>query len=91
MTDAIDRLLAATPYPPATGDVTALLAAAAEVAAARATALATVQRTTPDALKLGELEQRQDAWQAALSAARQQLARQQIGVRGLRAYASRVR
>jgi hypothetical protein len=89
--DAIDRLLAATPYPPATAEVAALLAAADQVSTARARVLAAVQPSIADAHKLAELEQRQQAWQAALTAARQQLARQQVGVRGLRAYASRVR
>ncbi len=88
----IDRLLEATPMPPAeVTDISELIAAADAMTLARGKILAVAEPATVDATLLAELELRQDAWNSALAEARSKLLGQQVGVRGLRAYASHVR
>lgn len=88
----IDRLLEATPMPPAAvTDIAELIAAANAMTLARSEILAVAEPAAADPTLLAELELRQDAWNAALAEARSKLLGQQVGVRGLRAYASHVR
>ncbi|HUJ59757.1 MAG TPA: hypothetical protein VLX92_14735 [Kofleriaceae bacterium] len=88
---AVARLIAATPYPPATDDVGELIVAGVAVMAARQAVIDALAAEPADPAELAELTARQDAWAACLAAARVRLGGQRAGVRGLRAYGARPR
>jgi len=83
----IEALLEATPYPPLTDDVDALLAAADRMVIERDAILAMASPGLADAALVAELEARQMAWTVALQNARERLGGQRINNRNIRAYA----
>jgi hypothetical protein len=90
-TELLARILAITPAPPMTDDVEVLLAAAAEVHAARELLLAAASPVMPaplDPARRSELEARQQAWTDALSSAQRRVGGQRVGAGQLRRYAT---
>lgn len=90
--ELLQRLLDATPIPPADyEDLAALLAASARVVTAREQILASAE-ATPIATEeergmLRELEGRQFAWQVSLAIARERVASHRANAKKLSAYA----
>ncbi|MCX5742135.1 MAG: hypothetical protein NT062_06535 [Proteobacteria bacterium] len=82
----IDQLLDATPAPPAGEDPETLLAAFAEVEAARATILATATREPASTELRALLLAREAAWQQALVSAQAEVGGALIGTHRLRQY-----
>ena len=83
----IEALLEVTPYPPATDDITELLAAADQMVRARDGVLSKAVAAKADASLVAELDARQLAWTVKLAAARARLGNQRVGTRQMRAYA----
>jgi DICT domain-containing protein len=85
----LQRLLDATPLPPATREIDELLTAFALVHAAREAILAELANDPPvrDAALMRELVTRNDAWRIAIEDAKRQIAGQLVGVGKLRTYA----
>jgi hypothetical protein len=89
--ELLERLLAATPHPPASGDVDELLAAMATLLPARQQILDELgdqPRVGTDAERAlaREIASRDAAWQAALADARDGLGVARMGARQLRQY-----
>lgn len=86
------QLIAATPAPPAEADCEHLLVAFHDLAARRATLLASEvevgERDRPTEDELALLGHRDALWRAALDAARDAVGGQRVGAAKLRAYAS---
>ncbi len=88
--ELLERLLELTPLPPDTTDAEALLAAAAEMLAARQVCLAAgavVVGKASRADRIAELGRREAAWQGALAAAQQATGQQRMATAKLRRYA----
>lgn len=90
--DVLERLLAATPAPPAVDDPEALLAMLAEALPARQAILDQLGPGRPllddgERALADEIFARQAAWAAALARARDQLGTARVGTSKLRHYA----
>ena len=90
--DILERMLAATPFPPAAADAEVLVIAVAEMLAIREGLLveleAAVTQATPAEQALAhEILARDLAWAAAVTAARDELGAQRVGTSQLRRYA----